>query len=94
MLNQIDLHMLHTDPAFQGRGAGGKLIEWGTKIADELGLPTYLEASPKGYRVYQRHGFKDLEVFDLDLAKYGGTGTYKEPIMLREPVGAKPTGAV
>lgn len=82
--------MLHTDPAFQGRGAGGKLIEWGTKIADKLGLPAYLEASPKGHSVYQRHGFEDLEVFDLDLSKYGGTGIYKEPIMLREPAGPKP----
>lgn len=65
------------------------LVEWGTKKADELSLPAYLEASPKGYRVYQRYGFKDLEVLDFDLAKYGGTGIYKEPLMIREPV--KPT---
>jgi GNAT superfamily N-acetyltransferase len=84
-LINIDLHMLHADPAFQGRGAGGMLVEWGTKIADELGLPAYLESSPKGYRVYQRYGFKDLEVFDFDMAPHGGTGLYKEPLMIREP---------
>jgi GNAT superfamily N-acetyltransferase len=86
MLSQKDLHMLHADPAFQGRGAGGMLVEWGTKKADELGLPAYLEASPKGYRVYQRYGFKDLEVLEFDLTHYGSTGVYKEPLMIREPV--------
>jgi GNAT superfamily N-acetyltransferase len=78
--------MLHADPAFQGRGAGGLLVEWGTKKADELGLPAYLESSPKGHRVYERYGFKDLEVFYFDVAPYGGTGVYEEPLMIREPV--------
>jgi N-acetylglutamate synthase-like GNAT family acetyltransferase len=78
--------MLHTDPAFQGRGAGGLLVKWGTKKADELGLPAYLESSTKGHGFYQKHGFKDVEVFVLDLAKYGGTGLYEEPLMIREPV--------
>ncbi|KAH7386770.1 acyl-CoA N-acyltransferase [Phaeosphaeria sp. MPI-PUGE-AT-0046c] len=83
------LHMLHTDPAFQGRGAGGMLIKWGTRKADELGLRTYLEASPKGHPVYERHGFRDVEVFDFDLAPFGGPGIYKEPLMIREPVASK-----
>jgi GNAT superfamily N-acetyltransferase len=81
--------MLHTDPAFQGRGAGGMLIEWGTKKADELGLPAYLESSPEGHRVYQRYGFGDLEVLDFDTTKYGGSVIYKEPLMIRQPVVAK-----
>ena len=89
MLSHVDLHMLHADPAFQGRGAGGLLVEWSTKKADELGLPAYLEASPKGYRVYQHYGFKDLEVIDFDLTKYGGSGVYREPLMIREPVKQK-----
>ena len=80
-----DLHMLHTDPAYQGRGAGGALMEWGTQKADELGLPIYLESSPKGHRFYQRHGFKDVKVLDIDLSKYGSIGTYKQPLMMREP---------
>jgi GNAT superfamily N-acetyltransferase len=81
--------MLHTDPAFQGRGAGGMLVEWGTKKADELGLPAYLESSPKGHRVYQRYGFRDVEVVDFDASLYGGSGIYKEPLMIREPVLSK-----
>jgi hypothetical protein len=78
--------MLHTDPTFQERGAGGMLVEWGTKKADELGLTAYLEASLKGYPVNRRHGFKDLEVLEFDLELYGSTGTYREPLMIREAI--------
>lgn len=78
--------MLHADPAFQGRGAGSLLIKWGTQKADELRLPVYLEASPKGHGLYEKHGFKDIEVFDFDLSRFGGPGIYKEPLMIREPV--------
>jgi GNAT superfamily N-acetyltransferase len=80
-----DLHMLHTDPEYQGQGAGGALMEWGKQKADELGLPTYLESSAKGHRFYQKHGFKDVQVMTMDLSQYGGTGTHEQPLMIREP---------
>jgi hypothetical protein len=65
------------------------LVEWGTKKADELGLPAYLESSPKVHRVYQRYGFRDIEVVDFDASLYGGSGIYKEPLMIRDPVVSK-----
>lgn len=77
--------MLTTDPAFQRKGAGKLLLEWGIKIADELGLPTYLESSQEGFGLYKRHGFEEVDVFDLDLEKYGGNGVYRSPLMMREP---------
>ncbi|KAH7087866.1 acyl-CoA N-acyltransferase [Paraphoma chrysanthemicola] len=79
------LHMLHTDPAFQRRGAGKLLLDWGTKKADELGLPIYLESSQQGVALYKRHGFEEIEVFDFDLEKYGGSGVYPSPLMIRKP---------
>jgi ribosomal protein S18 acetylase RimI-like enzyme len=85
MLILSDLHMLHTDPAFQRKGAGKLLVEWGTKKADELGLPIYLEATQAGFGLYKRHGFEEIDVFDLDLDKYGGTGVFRAPLMMREP---------
>ena len=84
-MNRTDLAMLHTDPAFQGRGAGKMLVEWGTKKADELSVPAYLESSPTGHRLYKRHGFRDLHVLKFDLSQFGGTGVYEEPLMIREP---------
>lgn len=85
LMTQADLHMLHTDPNFQGRGAGKMLVEWGTKKADELGLPAYLESSPTGHHLYQRCGFHDLDILKLDLSLHGGKGFYDEPLMIREP---------
>lgn len=79
-----DLHMLHTDPKYQGHGAGGALMEWGIQKADELGLPIYLESSPQGHRFYQKHGFKDVKVLEMYLSKYGLIGTYMQPLMMRE----------
>ncbi|KAH7357429.1 acyl-CoA N-acyltransferase [Pyrenochaeta sp. MPI-SDFR-AT-0127] len=78
------LHMLSTDPAFQGKGAGGMLVDWGTRKADELNLPAYLESSAAGRRVYQKRGFRDIEVFKVDFSPFGGT-LHEQPLMLREP---------
>lgn len=39
------------------RGANTLMMEWGTRKADELGLETWLEASPLGSMIYTRHGF-------------------------------------
>jgi GNAT superfamily N-acetyltransferase len=79
-----DLHMLHTDPEYQGRGAGSALMDWGKQKADELRLPIYLESSRKGHLFYQKHGFKDIEVLDIDLSKFGGP-VHKQPLMIWEP---------
>lgn len=78
----IDLHLLHTDPEFQGRGAGSLLLNWGTKKADELGLPIYLESSPAGHRLYQKHGFEDVQIFQADFRPYGGP-IHGQPLMIR-----------
>ena len=75
--------MLHTDPEYQGRGAGSALMDWGKQKADELGLPMYLESSTKGHGFYQRHDFQDVEVMDIDFSAYDGS-VHKQPLMMRE----------
>ncbi len=75
------------DPAYQRRGAGAKLLEWGLERADQLGLPAYLESSKVGYRLYKRHGFEDVDEIVTDLGKWGGPeGIYKHICMIRQPV--------
>ncbi|KAH8733199.1 acyl-CoA N-acyltransferase [Phaeosphaeriaceae sp. PMI808] len=81
------LHILTTDPAFQRRGAGGLLLKWGTKIADELGIPIYLESSGPGHLLYLNHGFNDVDTFTLDGTPFGQEGVVLTfPLMIREPV--------
>jgi len=52
------LAMIGVDPAYQGRGLGGALLNHGLAISDKSGLPSYLEATSEGNRrLYERHGF-------------------------------------
>lgn len=60
------------------KGLGSKLIEAGLKIADETGMPAYLENSKdENMAFYQRHGFEKIgECFPAK-------GCPKERLMLR-----------
>ena len=59
------------------------LLHWGLKLADELGLEAYLEASSAGHHLYQSAGFKDIETLDIDMSKYGGHGIHQHIVMTR-----------
>lgn len=56
----VKLGSLVTHPDYRGRGAGTLALNWGLQKADELGVPTYLEATDKGRPLYLKHGFKDV----------------------------------
>ncbi|EKG14884.1 hypothetical protein MPH_07924 [Macrophomina phaseolina MS6] len=76
---------LVTDPDHGRRGAGGLLVQWGLDQADELGLDTYLDASPMGKGLYQKNGFEIVKDIPFDLAKFGGEGVVSHVCMLRRP---------
>ena len=50
------------------------MLAAGTRMADEAGLPSYLESSPVGMSVYQRAGFEVVGGFWFDYAAYAGEG--------------------
>lgn len=56
----VCLNAIGTHPEHQGRGAGKRLVQWGVQLADQLGLPMYLEASKEGWPLYQKFGFEVL----------------------------------
>ncbi|KAK4206703.1 hypothetical protein QBC37DRAFT_117570 [Rhypophila decipiens] len=67
------LKILCTAPHRQRLGAGWALITWGTALADQLGIPTQLEASPPGYPLYKRAGYQPVGMHDLEVIKtFGG----------------------
>lgn len=60
------LMMIGVDPAWQGRGIGGRLLEPVLTRAAAAGLACYLETTqPRNLEFYRRHGFE--VVIDADL---------------------------
>ncbi|KAF4264246.1 hypothetical protein CNMCM8714_007639 [Aspergillus fumigatus] len=55
------LEMLGTRPEYAGQGLASKLLRWGLERADEVGLETYLSASPAGRPLYEKFGFRVVE---------------------------------
>lgn len=70
------LQALATDPPWQRRGVGSKLIQWGIERADVDGLPCWAHASPTSYRLYERAGFQEFGKTDYNLDEWapGGKG--------------------
>jgi GNAT superfamily N-acetyltransferase len=60
------LNFCFTHPKHRRRGVGQLLMEWGIKKADELGLPSYIEATDIGLRLYEASGFRVEGEIDLD----------------------------
>ncbi|RYP76180.1 hypothetical protein DL771_002004 [Monosporascus sp. 5C6A] len=81
----VYLKLLQTDPKHQGRGAGAMLVKWGVEEAKRLGLPAFLESSEEGHSLYQKCGFRDLELQSLDFSKWGATKKLNTWAMIYEP---------
>jgi GNAT superfamily N-acetyltransferase len=85
MLIDTVLHILVTDPDHYRRGAGAKLIRWGTERADDAQLPSFLEATLMGRPLYVKMGFEPKHEELWDLSKYGLEGTDISTVMIRPP---------
>ncbi|EXJ86057.1 hypothetical protein A1O1_06426 [Capronia coronata CBS 617.96] len=53
--------LLFTDPAYQGKGCGRMMMQWGNDVADALMLPCWIEASPAGELLYLQMGYEGRE---------------------------------
>ena len=53
-------HLQHISvaPAFQRRGVGAALVDWGLRVARREGVPCSLEASHAGRGLYAKKGFR------------------------------------
>ncbi|OAA73621.1 Acyl-CoA N-acyltransferase [Cordyceps fumosorosea ARSEF 2679] len=57
-------------PAHQGRGVGGALLRWGTRVCDEAGVFAWVHASDPSWGAYRKAGFEVVRSLDLDLDAY------------------------
>ncbi|GAQ08119.1 hypothetical protein ALT_5440 [Aspergillus lentulus] len=81
----IVLELLVTHPQHQGKGVGKALLDWGVRMADQKNARIYLEASPEGYPLYRKYGWRDVEDIVIDYSVYGGEGDARYVVMIREP---------
>jgi hypothetical protein len=61
------------------------LLEHVIALAEAEGRRIYLEASPSGHPLYEKLGWKDVDLITIDLRKWGVDLSDCNWIMLREP---------
>jgi ribosomal protein S18 acetylase RimI-like enzyme len=77
---------LSTDPEFQRLGLGRMLMEHSLALADAAGKKTYIEGSRSGHHLYEKLGFKKVDMVEIDYSRFGATELEQEWIMIRDPV--------
>ncbi|KAK0739986.1 hypothetical protein B0T18DRAFT_352009, partial [Schizothecium vesticola] len=63
----VFLKILLCHPSFQRRGAGRALTEWGIDEARRRRLNTTVFASPMGFELYRKLGFREIGRFKVQL---------------------------
>ncbi|KAF8866751.1 hypothetical protein BDZ45DRAFT_768523 [Acephala macrosclerotiorum] len=54
-------------PSYQSLGIGSRLISFGTSIADQEGIYSWVSNSDKGYRAFEKAGYKEVGRLELCL---------------------------
>ncbi|RYP77890.1 hypothetical protein DL770_007012 [Monosporascus sp. CRB-9-2] len=85
--SMLGLSVLCTSPKYFKRGAAKALLTPMLEIADAEGLRTILEATPTGKPLYEKLGFRKVDVlkFDVSHLTKDTDGIYEITIMIREP---------
>jgi ribosomal protein S18 acetylase RimI-like enzyme len=82
------VYFLTVSPSYQRRGVGNLLLSHGLAWADAAGQKTYLEATVAGRPLYEKLGFKEVDVMERDLG--GELGIGRNWAMIREPIAKDP----
>lgn len=61
-------------PAYQSLGIGSRLISFGTAIADAEGIYVWVSSNDKGYRAFQKAGFREVGRLELCLDDFAQDG--------------------
>ncbi|CZR57133.1 uncharacterized protein PAC_07022 [Phialocephala subalpina] len=64
-------------PTHQSLGIGSRLISFGTSIADKEGVYSWVSSSDKGYRAFEKAGYREVGRLQLDLDDFAFDGEGK-----------------
>lgn len=78
------LHLIMVAGKYQGKGYGGKLLQWGKEHARDERVPITLFASEKGQRLYGKHGFEVVDRVFVNDIETGAPLTFG-PMMVCNP---------
>ena len=83
------MHKLAVLPEWHGKGVGKRLLELGTKEADERGLDCWADVNEAALGIFEKFGWKQVGVVEVDLADWSGEKGKKERVMqcIRKPRG-------
>lgn len=79
-----ELSLLVVDPEYQRRGLATALVSHVLVEIDADSKKAYLEAMPAGYRMYQKLGWKEIELMEFDLQSIGVEESGKVWCMIRQ----------
>ncbi|MCJ1441263.1 MAG: hypothetical protein MMC23_001749 [Stictis urceolatum] len=79
--------LLVVAPEAQRRGIGGKLLDEGLKVVDRRDEECFIDASPEGKGLYEKHGWREVTRVQVDLKEWGGTETAETVGLVRSKGG-------
>ena len=72
--------------SYQRKGLATMLLRHVLDLADGEGRKVYIEATDAGWPVYHKVAFRDVDIVQVNMMKYGGEGWGRNRCMMREPV--------
>ena len=83
------MHRVAVLPEWQGKGVGKRLLEWGVQQADKKGLDSWADVREATLGLFEKFGWKQVGVVEVDLANGVGDEGKKERLVqcIRKPRG-------
>lgn len=64
------------------------LMKWGIEKLEEMQVPGFIVSTDQGYGLYLKHGFKEIERWEVDMSRWPpAEGMYKNVFLTRMPCG-------
>ena len=63
-------------------------MKWGTDKLEEMKMPGFIVSSHQGYGLYLKHGFEEVERWEIDMSRWPPKeGMYKNVLLTKLPSG-------